>query len=181
MGEQWKRKQQRVNENKKKRWAVGLTSKHHQNLLVARARVLLQAALRDAARSTLLHLTVAPNEEGQSRRTAAGCQRSRTAGSAACLQCGCRFTWLLQLEPQAGGTTRAATAPSHTAGLEALLYSCKLYRPAFERAAAAAARPRPPAPMGCALFLYLGSIRLNIGAFLSISGTTTKRMRLPLM
>jgi hypothetical protein len=53
--------------------------------------------------------------------------------------------------------------------------------PALERAAAAAARPRPPAPMGWALVLYLGSIRLNMGAFFSMSGTTMRRTRLPRM
>jgi hypothetical protein len=52
---------------------------------------------------------------------------------------------------------------------------------AFADARAAAARPRPPTPIGRLLPLCLGSIRLNMGAFLSMSGTITKRIRLPLM
>lgn len=49
---------------------------------------------------------------------------------------------------------------------------------AFADARTAAALPRPPTPMGKALPLNLGSIRLNMGAFLSMSGTMMKRMRL---
>lgn len=43
-------------------------------------------------------------------------------------------------------------------------------------------RPRiPPKPIASPLILFLGSIRLNIGAFFNKSGTMTNRTRLPLM